>query len=72
MSACRSLDRSVFEAETKAPLARLRKKLERNLVSLQTHLKAVSEIAAIITRAIQDHESDGTYSTSGCARDKRG
>ncbi len=69
MSACRSLDRATFEAVTKVPVARLRGKLERNLARLETHLKAVTEIAAIITRAIQDHESDGTYSVSRRARD---
>jgi hypothetical protein len=68
IDACRSLDRST-SALTRAPLARLREKLERNLASLQTHLKAVTEIVAIITRAIQDHESDGTYSISRRARD---
>ncbi len=61
MSAIRALDRSGGGVDAKAPLARLRAKLERNLASLQTHLMAVGEIAAIIARAIQDHESDGTY-----------
>jgi hypothetical protein len=36
--------------------------LKQNLRMLQTHLNAVGEITAIIARAIQDHESDGTYS----------
>lgn len=61
MNAMRALDYCAFDGDAKAPLARLRVKLERNLAILQTHLKAVGEIAAIIARAIQDHESDGTY-----------
>jgi hypothetical protein len=43
-------------------LAILRSKLERNSTILQIHLRAVQEVAAIIARAIQDAESDGTYS----------
>lgn len=61
MDSMRSLDRSAFDFDAKAALARLRVKLENNLAILQTHLNAVGEIAAIIARAIQDHESDGTY-----------
>ncbi len=72
MIACRALDRSAFDAETSAPLARLRVKLESNLASLQTHLTAVGEIAAVIARAIQDHELDGTYTARRSARCDRG
>ena len=72
MIACRTLDRVAFDVETSAPLARLRVKLESNLASLQTHLTAVSEIAAVISRAIQDHESDGTYTARQFARGDQG
>ena len=72
LTAIRALDPHAFEYAAKEPLARLRLKLEGNLAILQTHLTAVSEIAAIIARTIQDHESDGTYTTmlnrSGRAR----
>ncbi|WOJ88665.1 hypothetical protein RZS28_12670 [Methylocapsa polymorpha] len=72
LSAMRAIDPGAFECDAKEPLARLRLKLEGNLAILQTHLTAVGEIAAIIARAIQDHESDGTYTTmlnrSGRAR----
>ncbi len=61
MSACSILDRAAFDREARAPLARLRGKLDRNLASLATHLAAVGEIASTIARAIEDHESDGTY-----------
>lgn len=72
MNACRAHDRSMFDLEARAPLARLRTKLESNLASLQTHLAAVGEIAAIIARAIQDHESDGTYSLARYAKGDKG
>ena len=72
MTACRDLDRVVFDFESKAPLARLRVKLESNLASLQTHLTAVGEIAAVIARAIQDHESDGTYTARRSPGSDRG
>lgn len=68
MAACRALDQQAFHVEAKAPLARLRAKLEGNLASLQVHLTAVAEIAAVIARVIQDHESDGTYAATRPAR----
>lgn len=68
MTACRALDRQTFDLQAKAPLSRLRVKLENNLASLQTHLRAVTEIASVIARAIQDHESDGTYSVGKSAK----
>lgn len=72
MTACCNLDRPAFDVQSRAPLARLRAKLESNLASLQTHLTAVSEIAAVIARAIQDHELDGTYTATRSARGERG
>jgi hypothetical protein len=61
MTAMRAFDSVQFEHNAKAPLARLRLKLESNLEILQTHLTAVGAIAAIVARTIQEHESDGTY-----------
>jgi hypothetical protein len=43
-------------------LARLRHRIEANLTALETHMKAVGEVAACIARAIVEYESDGTYS----------
>jgi hypothetical protein len=43
-------------------LHRLHDKVEKNLSILEIHIKAVHEVAAIIANAIQEHESDGTYS----------
>ena len=61
MDAMRGLDRDSRSHDPKAPLTRLRMKLQKNLVTLQTHLDAVGTIAAIIARAMHEHESDGTY-----------
>ena len=47
-----------------AGLARLRGKLDANLSLLRLHLTAAQEVAALISRVIQDEESDGTYSSS--------
>jgi len=43
-------------------LHRLHDKVEKNLSILEIHIKAVHEVAAIIANAIQQNESDGTYS----------
>ena len=51
-----SLDREIFAA-----IARLREKLETNLQALDVHLKAVRQVSALIARAIEDDDSDGTY-----------
>jgi hypothetical protein len=45
-------------------LINLRAKLDRNRKALDIHLRAVQEISAIISKAIRDSESDGTYSVS--------
>ncbi|WP_156898143.1 flagellar protein FlgN [Methylocapsa acidiphila] len=52
------------EEDVVARLHPLRLQLERNLAVLHLHLRAVGEISVSIARAIQDHESDGTYSVS--------
>jgi hypothetical protein len=51
--------------------ARLRQKLEDNLAVLQSHLYAVGAVAAIIARTIEDHESDGTYTSENTCRSGR-
>lgn len=43
-------------------LASLRGKLERNQDVLQIHLNAAQEIARVLTAALGEAESDGTYS----------
>ena len=42
----------------------LQAKLKDNADALQLHLKAVQEVSAVVTRAIRDAESDGTYSAA--------
>ena len=59
----RSLGADVGHTDAQAHLSRLRGKLEKNLFVLQNHLTAVREVAAIVTRAMEDDESDGTYSS---------
>jgi hypothetical protein len=57
----RLLDQDAREV-AQPSLHRLRDKVEKNLSILEVHIKAVHEVAAIIANAIQEHESDGTYS----------
>ncbi|HXW71885.1 MAG TPA: hypothetical protein VEK34_10655 [Methylocella sp.] len=47
--------------DPQAALTRLHGKLQRNRAILKTHLEAVGTIAAAVARAIQEYESDGTY-----------
>jgi hypothetical protein len=49
-----------------ARLAGLRAKLDRNRAVLALHLEAVREIATVMSDAIKDAESDGTYSPAVC------
>lgn len=62
--AMRALGCPSFDGEIVADLARLREKLKRNLAVLEMHLKAVRQVSALIARAIEDENSDGTYSTA--------
>lgn len=71
MNALRGIDVSSCGFDVKAPLARLREKLAENQRSLQVHLTAVQEVALIIARAIQEHESDGTYGAGIGRRESR-
>jgi hypothetical protein len=61
IDAMHGLDRVDLGFDAKPVLARLRMKLQKNLMMLQTHLDAARAVAAIIARTIQEHESDGTY-----------
>ena len=47
--------------DTAARLRSLRAALQRNSEVLKTHVDAVQEICAMLTGAIQESESDGTY-----------
>jgi hypothetical protein len=61
MDAMRGFDRDFFGRDAKETLAQLRVKLQKNLAILRMHMDAVGAIAAIIAQAIQEYESDGTY-----------
>ena len=52
----------------RAALAELHAKLEINRRSLAVQLKACEAVSEIITRAIQDGQSDGTYTASAWRR----
>lgn len=55
-------------AEVRERLARLRARLEGNRVLLKTHLDATREISEILTAALRNAESDGTYSATAGRR----
>ncbi len=60
-----------FGLDPKSVVTRLRGKLRTNLAMLQTHLDAVAAIAAIIARAIEEQESDGTYTPDDARKVRR-
>jgi len=62
--AMRLLNGASPDERMKARLATLRGKLELNRAVLHMHLEAVREISTIVADAIQDAESDGTYSVT--------
>lgn len=62
--AMRALGTASFDQQIMEDLMRLREKLERNLTTLDIHLKAVRQVSTLIARAIEDDNSDGTYSAS--------
>ncbi len=62
--AMRTLESISFDQESLESLERLRDKLGKNLAVLESHLKAVTQVSALIARAIEANESDGTYSAT--------
>ncbi|MGO4707453.1 flagellar protein FlgN [Microvirga sp. 2MCAF38] len=58
----RSLDVGSLDRETIVRLKRLRSKIELNHSVLEMNLRAVQEVADIVSGAIRSAESDGTYS----------
>lgn len=59
--AMRRLQRSDINADLQMRLVTFREKLALNLRRIRLHLDAVREIAAMLSEAIQNAESDGTY-----------
>jgi len=62
--AMRALPANLVDQEILQGLAWLRERLEENLEVLDVHLKAVRQVSTLIARAIEDDNSDGTYSRS--------
>lgn len=62
--AMRAVGAEACDPGMREELERLSGKLKRNLATLEIHLKAVREVCALISRAIQTEESDGTYSSA--------
>lgn len=60
--AMRLVDPAWISDDLRDRLQTFRAQLERNRTLLKTHLDATREISAILTAAIRDAESDGTYS----------
>jgi len=68
MRASRSLEGQPQSRVLADRLAALRATVDRNQEALQTHVDAVKEIAAIISDALRDTESDGTYDERPASR----
>ncbi len=60
--AMRLLARKGADPQVQDRLARFAAKLEDNRRVLDTHLRAVRDVADIIAKTLRDLESDGTYS----------
>lgn len=62
--AVRGLHPAELTTQIAPRLASLREKLARNSTVLKMHLDAVSEVAGIVSGALREAESDGTYSAA--------
>jgi hypothetical protein len=62
--ALRRLPQAQLNADLKGRLEAFRHKLAVNLRTIRLHLDAVKELSSILSDAIRDAESDGTYSRS--------
>lgn len=71
MRALQGVDRSSWGFDPAKLLAQLRERLETNRNTLEMHLKAAREVALVIARAIEEHESDGTYGAGAGCVDRR-
>jgi len=60
--ALRHIDISSERKVLEEPMRGLRQSLERNQAVLANHLRAVGEIAALMRKAVEMDETDGTYS----------
>ena|SRR5690625_1229123 len=63
-----SLDDNAADPSLRPVLDRLRERLDENLSMLELNIGAVRDVADILTSAIREAESDGTYSTPTALR----
>lgn len=63
-----ALSGSPRNPEVTRALESLRTKVDTNMKALRLHIAAVKEIALVLSDAIQNEESDGTYTASIQAR----
>lgn len=71
MQALHGVDRSTWGVDPRVLLARLREKLDANRKILDMYMKAAREVTLVIARAIEEHESDGTYEAGAGRMDRR-
>ena len=62
--AIRTLGNAAVSQGLQPRLLSLQAKLRQNADALLLHLRAVQEVTTLVTRAIRDGESDGTYSAA--------
>ncbi len=60
----RTAEGAALDVRATKRLQQLKSKIEQNQDILQRHMRAVQEVASIITNAIQHAESDSTYSAN--------
>ena len=60
----RTVESAALDALATKRLEQLKAKLEKNQEILQRHMRAVQEVADIVSSAIQSADSDGTYSAN--------
>jgi hypothetical protein len=59
-----------ISAAERGQLASLREKLAANEAAILSHINAVTEVAALLQKAIERAETDGTYSAREFASDR--
>jgi hypothetical protein len=59
-----------ISAAERDQLASLRRKLAANEAAILSHINAVTEVAALLQKAIERAETDGTYSAREFASDR--
>ena len=59
----RSLSADAIDDDLRVRISKLRDALEENKALVARHLSAARDIAALVAKAMEDMESDGTYSS---------